>query len=194
MKIILASQSPRRLALLQAVGLDVVVRPSHIDETAKPEESAKAMTKRLCREKALACVAHIEEQALVVAADTLVEIDGEALGQPKELADAAAMIRQLSGRVHHVHTAVCVACGDLSVVQMETTAVEFRHVSEAELQIYLAHNDILDKAGAYAIQGGASHFIIGIDGKMDNVIGLPVSVTLALIDDIQSRITSEGIA
>ncbi|OIQ00189.1 MAG: septum formation protein Maf [Zetaproteobacteria bacterium CG2_30_46_52] len=195
MNIILASQSPRRLELLQNAGLSVLVRPSHIDESPLPGESATAMTLRLCQEKAKACVLAASEKGLVIAADTLVEVDGQALGQPEDLQQAKAMIRLLSGKEHHVHTAVCVSDGEITKVKMETTSVQFRDVSESEIETYVQHNDIIDKAGAYAIQGGASSFIIGIQGKLDNVIGLPVATTLELIEQVkQSKIVQANMA
>jgi septum formation protein len=185
MDIILASQSPRRLCLLQAAGFKVDVRPSFIDETARAGEDALATAERLCKLKAQACQA--QAQDIVVAADTLVAIHGEALGQPQNLADAKAMIRKLSGHQHQVHTAVCVRLGNHYQSQTVTTEVWFRDISDAEIEVYVQHNDILDKAGAYAIQGGASGFITGIQGSLDNVIGLPVAATTALIAQVKDE-------
>jgi len=192
MNIILASQSPRRLELLHNAGLSVLVRPSHIDESPLPGESATAMTLRLCQEKAKACALAASEKGLVIAADTLVEVDGLALGQPEDLHQAKAMIRLLSGKAHHVHTAVCVSNGEITKVKMETTSVQFRDISESEIEIYVQHNEILDKAGAYAIQGGASSFIIGIQGKLDNVIGLPVVTTLELMEQVKQAMSEQA--
>ena len=184
MDVILASQSPRRLFLLKAAGLTVEVRPSFIDESPLQGESAWMMTQRLCKLKAQAC--DTDGSIPVVAADTLVAIDGEALGQPRDLREAKCMIRKLSGKKHQVHTAVCVRLGEVYRTQMVTTEVSFRSISEDEIEIYVQHNDILDKAGAYAIQGGASSFITGIKGGLDNVIGLPVQTTLDLIAQVKA--------
>lgn len=184
MNIILASQSPRRLLLLVSAGYVVNVRPSHIDETALAGESTQSMTLRLCQEKALAC--KTEEKLPIIAADTLVAVNGEALGQPKDLAEAKSMIRKLAGRTHHVFTAVCVRMGDIYKSEVVTTSVCFRDITDEEIDVYLQHNDILDKAGAYAIQGGASSFITAIEGSLDNVIGLPVKQTTALIQEVKN--------
>lgn len=182
---ILASQSPRRLYLLQCAGLSVSVCPSHIDESPLAGESATAMALRLCQEKAKACTLDALEPSMVIAADTLVEVDGQALGQPEDLQQAKWMMRLLAGKTHHVHTAVCVTDGKHTQVQMETTSVMFRDISDQEIDNYVRCNEIMDKAGAYAIQGGASSFIVGIVGKLDNVIGLPVATTLDLIKQVE---------
>ncbi len=188
MNVILASQSPRRLQLLQAAGFQVDVRPSHVDETALADESAAEMTQRLCHKKALACVLEQASLLPVIAADTLVCLHDEALGQPRDLSHAKTMIQKLSGQVHEVHTAVCVRVLDVCQVKRVTTKVSFRQITDAEIDTYLLHNDILDKAGSYAIQGGASRFITAIEGDLDNVIGLPVQHTIALIHAVQAQV------
>ncbi len=182
MDIILASQSPRRLFLLQAAGYRVDVRPSHIDESGQAGESTHDMALRLCKEKAKACSIDKTLPMPVVAADTLVAIADEALGQPRDIAEARMMIKKLSGKTHRVFTAVCVRVADIYKTDVVTTSVRFRTISDAEIEVYLQHNDILDKAGAYAIQGGASSFITAIEGSLDNVIGLPVAQTIALLE------------
>jgi len=187
MEIILASQSPRRLFLLEAAGFIVDVRPSDIDESALLDESVQAMTKRLCQEKAAACDVGARKEVPVVAADTLVAVGGKALGQPKDTNEAKSMIEQLSGCQHQVFTTVCVRLNDIYKVETVTTQVVFRPIEAAEIDIYVKHNDILDKAGAYAIQGGASGFIQGIEGSLDNVIGLPVRATIALIAKVKQE-------
>jgi len=186
MEIILASRSPRRLFLLQAAGLAVEVRPSHIDETPLPQESVADTVQRLCREKALAC--QTNDHTPIIAADTLVSINGKALGQPRDLADAKQMLMQLSGQEHQVLTAVCVRLGDQIRSDFVQTRVKFRKISSQEIDTYLLHNEIMDKAGSYAIQGGAASFIDAIDGPLDNVIGLPVSTTLHMIAQMKSEL------
>lgn len=183
MNIILASQSPRRLFLLQAAGFEVQVCASNINEKAEPNESTQAMTLRLCKEKAAACVLANQSGTPIVAADTLVSVDEEALGQPQNLAEAKVMIQKLSGKQHQVYTAVCVRIGEVYKTAVVSTIVHFRKLTEQEIEIYLQNNDILDKAGAYAIQGGASSFIVAIQGCLDNVIGLPILQTKALIEE-----------
>ena len=185
MDVILASQSPRRLFLLESAGCRVEVLPSHIDESPKAGESTREMTLRLCKDKAFACAG--DGRRAVIAADTLVSIDGEALGQPKDFADAKQMIQKLSGRTHQVFTAVCVRVGEVFETDVVTTEVRFRPIADTELDTYLENNDILDKAGAYAIQGGASSFITAIEGSLDNVIGLPVQVTLGMVARVMNR-------
>lgn len=186
MKIILASQSPRRLFLLQAAGFVVDVRPSHIDESPKQGEKVQAMTSRLCLEKAKACVLQSDEKHMpVIAADTLVVLGDDVLGQPGNIAQAKVMIQKLSGKQHKVYTTVCVRLGDVYELKTLATQVVFREISDAEIDVYVQHNDILDKAGAYAIQGGASGFITSIQGSLDNVIGLPVQETIQLLEKIK---------
>ncbi len=183
MEVILASRSPRRLRLLQAAGLAVEVRPSHIDETALAGESVADTVQRLCLEKARVCAS--PGNTPVIAADTLVAIHGRALGQPRDLADAKEMLTQLSGYEHQVLTAVCVRMGEKTLHECVQTRVQFRDISSAEIDTYLQHNEILDKAGSYAIQGGAASFIEAIDGPLDNVIGLPVATTLHMIAQLK---------
>lgn len=186
--IVLASKSPRRLQLLQAAGFAVEVMPSHVDESPLPDEEVHAMVSRLCRLKAAACPV---DDRPVIAADTLVALDGEALGQPADMATAKVMVQQLSGRTHQVFTAVCIRLGNRLFDGTMTTSVRFRDISEDEIDVYLKHNEVLDKAGAYAVQAGASGFVISIDGPMDNVIGLPVALTKELLLKISGEIEGE---
>ena len=183
MELILASRSPRRLSLLQAAGLAVEVRPSHIDESPLPDESVLQMVERLSLGKAMACdaPAHVP----VIAADTLVALGDMALGQPRDLAHAKRMLLQLAGREHQVMTGVCVRMGERCLQQQVITRVRFRAVDEQEVDCYLLHNDVLDKAGAYAVQGGAASFITAITGPLDNVIGLPVRTTMDMLAAIR---------
>ncbi|MDQ6997348.1 MAG: Maf family protein [Mariprofundus sp.] len=184
MEIILASRSPRRRLLLQSAGLAVEVCPSHIDESPLPSESVQQMVERLCQAKAMACDAPADIP--VIAADTLVSIHGQALGQPTDLQHAKSMLQQLSGQEHEVFTGVCVRLNQHILFQQVRTGVRFRSLDESEIDTYLLHNDVLDKAGAYAIQAGAASFIESIDGPLDNVIGLPIRTTLHMIADIKN--------
>jgi septum formation protein len=154
-----------------------------VDEAALAGETVHDTVQRLARMKAAACP---EAQRPVIAADTLVCLDGSPLGQPRDLHEAKAMIRQLAGRRHHVYTGVCVRLGALEATGLACTDVQFRDIAEAEIDSYLAHNEVMDKAGAYAVQAGASSFITAIAGPLDNVIGLPVRQTL----DLLARITT----
>ncbi|MFQ5581798.1 MAG: Maf family protein [Mariprofundaceae bacterium] len=181
MEVILASASPRRLELLQAAGLAVEVRPSRIDETARQGESAKVQVMRLSQAKASACT---ENNVPVIAADTLVALNDKVFGQPESLVVARRMLAQLSGQTHSVYTGVCVRLGEASTSEIVRTDVRFRTISAEEIATYLAHNDVLDKAGAYAVQAGAASFIEAVDGPLDNVIGLPVQHTLKLLNHL----------
>lgn len=186
MKVILASRSPRRLALLQSAGLAVEVLPVGIDESPLPSETVEAMVNRLSHAKAAACQA--SGKIPIIAADTLVAIDNLALGQPVDMNEARAMLQQLSGRAHRVLTSVSVRLEEKYASETVTTRVRFRSLSGREIDVYLQHNDILDKAGAYAIQAGAASFIEAIDGPLDNVIGLPVCTTLNMIDQLRTEL------
>jgi len=178
MEVILASKSPRRLQLLQCAGLAVEVMPSHIDETPFANESVPDMVMRLCQEKAKACP--IMDRP-IIAADTLVSLHNEPLGQPDNLAHAKQMLQRLSGQKQSVLTAVCVRLGERILTKRVITHVQFRNLSDAELDIYLAHNDVLDKAGA-------ASFITQVDGPLDNVIGLPVSQTLNMLKKLEQSL------
>ena len=132
-------------------------------------EVVQDMTSRLCLEKAKVCVLqHDEQQIPVIAADTLVAIGDDVLGQPEDTAQAKIMIQKLSGKQHQVHTTVCVRMSDVYQLKTVTTQVSFRQISDAEIDVYVRYNDILDKAGAYAIQGGASGFITSIQGSLED--------------------------
>jgi|UPI00037CA50D septum formation protein len=179
--VVLASASPRRLQLLLAAGLAVEVLPVDTDEQALAGESVRQMVCRLAQEKALA--SPVQDRPLI-AADTMVCLHEQALGKPIDRDDARRMLRDLAGNTHHVLTAVCVRWGDLVQQAVVQTEVHFRPISDIEIEVYLAHNDVMDKAGAYALQGGAASFVDRVDGALDNVIGLPVATTLQLLDTI----------
>ncbi|MBL1353078.1 MAG: septum formation protein Maf [Zetaproteobacteria bacterium] len=183
MEVILASKSPRRLQLLQCAGLAVEVMPSHIDETPLAGESVADMVMRLCRAKAQACPV---SNRPIIAADTLVSLYGEALGQPEDLNHAKQMLQQLSGQRQSVLTAVCVRLGEQMISERVITHLTFRPLSDDEIDVYLMHNDVLDKAGAYAIQAGAASFITQVDGALDNVMGLPIQTTCQMLKQLEN--------
>jgi septum formation protein len=146
-RVILASQSPRRRELLTLIGIPHEVLPADIDEKSLPEESPAAHAERLAREKAMA-IARREPNAAVIGADTIVVIDGHILGKPRSDDEARRMLKTLSGRTHTVFTAVAVARDDLLVSAVEDVAVTFRPLAAPEIDAYLATREPMDKAGA----------------------------------------------
>jgi septum formation protein len=180
--LVLASASPRRQELLRNAGILFDVQPAHIPENPRPGEQAKDFAERLAREKALA-VAKERPRDIVLGADTVVVVDGQILGKPLDSADAARMLRMLSGREHQVITGVCVVANGQSSVADETTAVTMSEISENEIADYLATGEPMDKAGAYAIQGVASRWIPRIEGDYSNVVGLPVALVWRMLRD-----------
>jgi len=181
MHVLLASKSPRRLHLLQAAGLTVDVRPVDIDETLLPNEDVALAVQRLAQAKAHALAVG---NFPVIAADTLVALDGKPLGQPHDKKQAYQMLQALAGSRHDVFTGVCIGMNGVFVHQYVRTEVCFCELSHAQITAYLAHNEVMDKAGAYEIQGGAASFVRAVDGPLDNVIGLPVHVTLSLLKEV----------
>jgi len=181
MQVILASKSPRRLKLLQSAGLAVEVRPAHADESLLPEENGKTAVLRLAEIKAAAIT---DTHHPVIAADTLVSLNGSPMGQPANPDEAHRMLRQLAGKSHQVYTGVCVRFGEHQALNCACTHVHFFDLQDAEIEAYLDHNEVLDKAGAYEIQGGASSFVRSVDGPLDNVIGLPVRLTLSMLKEV----------
>ena len=175
MEIILASQSPRRRELLARMGLEKFqVRPARgeevMDETLPPWQ----LVERLSRQKAEEVAADAGENALVIAADTVVAVDGRVLGKPGDEAGAAEMLALLSGREHTVYTGVTVCLGGRQVTEHEATQVRFRPLTEKEIRQYIATGEPMDKAGAYGIQGYGALLVEGIEGDYFNVVGLPV--------------------
>jgi septum formation protein len=174
--LILASSSPRRHQLLASAGVEFTVVSPDIDESPLADESPVAYVERLAREKAAAVAG-----SFVLAADTTVECDGAILGKPVDDAEARAMLRSLSGRSHFVHTGVAVRRdGDTRSIAV-TTEVTFAMLSDDAIDWYLATGEPADKAGAYALQGGAARFVTAIRGSVSGVVGLPMAETMALL-------------
>jgi septum formation protein len=179
--LILASGSPRRRELLSLIGLDHDVRPSDIDETILPNEAPRAYAERLAREKARAvAVAH----AVTVGCDTIVVVDGDILGKPRDEADARRMLRLLSGRSHVVMTAVAAAYGGKIVSDVVMVHVTFRVLRDAEIDEYIRTREPMDKAGAYGIQGYGATIVDAVDGDYFAVMGLPLNRLIRLIESI----------
>jgi septum formation protein len=183
--LVLASASPRRSELLRNAGIAFTVQPAHVDERMLAGETPEEYAKRLAREKAQA-VSQQRTGETVLGADTIVVVDSEVLEKPRDQADAARMLRLLSGRSHRVITGVCVikAVSSIEDVRAATTEVWMRDLSEEEIQEYVASGEPMDKAGAYAIQGTASRWIWKIVGCYFNVVGLPVPLVYRMLQEL----------
>lgn len=179
MRVVLASRSPRRRELLLAAGVHVEVCPPEVDEAPREGEQPAVLVLRLAIEKAA-----IRRREVVVAADTAVVLDGEALGKPTDLEHAAAMLARLSGRQHEVLTGFCVRRGRERLATVVRTEVTFRTLSQAEIFGYVSTGEPLDKAGAYGIQGLGGALIDRVNGSYTNVIGLPLAEVLAAVREV----------
>src|SRR5437016_7419674 len=192
MPLVLASASPRRQELLRNAGIEFVAQPANIPEIRLSSESPKEFAERMAKEKARviwndAGSAHPLQRTqkggatIVLGADTVVIVEDEVLGKPRDGEDAARMLRLLSGRKHFVTTGVCLLSDGFEDLRSETTAVHFWELSEAEIRSYVESGEPMDKAGAYAIQGMASQWISKIEGDYNNVVGLPVDLVLRML-------------
>ncbi len=187
MRLILASNSPRRRELLQNAGFEFDVRPSGIEETRLPGESPEDFARRLARDKALDVARQSNPGSLVLGADTIVTLNGEILEKPADAADAARMLRTLSGRTHRVITGVCLVRAPETVLawRHESTSVTFKNLAADEIDSYVASGEPFDKAGGYAIQGLASRFVPRIEGCYFNVVGLPVPLVYEILKSVK---------
>ena len=194
-RIILASQSPRRRQLLVQTGLtdfEILVPQADesYDSTASPEEIVSSISRRK-GEAAQALVG--EPEALIIAADTMVFLDGLRLGKPKDEADAFAMLTALSGRTHHVCTGVTVCRGTRVETRTETTAVTFRSILDREKWAYIHTGDPIDKAGSYGVQGKAALFVSGFRGDYFNLMGLPLHLLGRMLKDFGLDLFTEEV-
>ena len=176
MKVILASASPRRQALLQQLGIEPVVQPASFDEVGGRAELAHEVALANAKGKCDAVYAEVGDELPVVAADTIVVIDNVILGKPQDEAEAQAMLTRLSGRTHQVMTGVAVRYKGQQLAKVCTTDVSFRELTAAEIAAYIATKEPLDKAGAYGIQGRGAVLVEKINGCYNNVVGLPLSL------------------
>jgi septum formation protein len=209
-RIVLASQSPRRAQLLELIGLAFDVEPADVDETYPGGEPPDEHARRLAVEKAQV-VAQRCPEALVVGSDTVVVIEGELLGKPRDEAEALAMLMRLAGREHLVHTGIAVAApptprvrGDgrapggavaiaLVAADVETVRVRFRAFDEATARAYIATGEPMDKAGAYGIQGYGATLVERIEGDYFAVMGLPIGRMLGLMQRLGWRYNFGGL-
>ena len=205
--LVLASASPRRRELLTQAGFTFQVHPAHIPEDPKPSEDPIAYVVRLAREKAETVFnqltiegapgpshlgtgegKNLDPQSItVLGADTTVTLDNQILGKPENPADAARMLRLLSGRTHRVITGVAIVTAAQTEVAAEVTAVQFLTLSDEEIVAYIATGEPMDKAGAYAIQGRAARWIPRITGDYFNVVGLPIALVSTLLQSATNR-------
>jgi septum formation protein len=186
--LVLASASPRRQELLRNAGLEFTVCPADVPEIRLKGELPTDFAVRLAREKARAIYNNkfkdsnsTRDGQVVLGADTVVVVDAHVLGKPSDEADAARMLRLLSGRRHEVTTGVCLIGEGFEDARSETTEVTFNQLSDADIEAYVRSGEPMDKAGAYAIQGIASRWIPRIDGCYFNVVGLPVSLVCRML-------------
>ncbi|MCC4117449.1 Maf family nucleotide pyrophosphatase [Aromatoleum toluclasticum] len=194
-RIYLASRSPRRRELLRQIGVhfDLLVfrgtergADADVDETPLPDENVEHYVERVALTKAQAGCRRLQWRTLpqhpVLSADTTLELDGEIIGKPADAADAAAILRRLSGRTHRVLTAVAISDGARTRSSISTSEVRFRALTDAEIRHYVASGEPMDKAGAYGIQGRAAIFIEEIRGSYTGIMGLPLYETAQLLD------------
>jgi len=186
MKLILASASPRRAQILHDAGVSFSVLSSAIDETPYPGETPAELVERLSAAKAELVAARTVGPAILLAADTVVVLDGQILGKPRSTEDARRMLEKFSGRTHAVLTGVTlIRLPDMERHQfVESTLVSFAPLSGDEISRYLATDEPYDKAGAYAIQGRAGRFIPRIEGCYFNVVGLPLARVIASLQEL----------
>ncbi len=186
-KVVLASQSPRRVELLKQMGVDCEILPTDIDESALPNETPQAYVLRLARQKALAADRLLKEksseiQALpIIAADTTVVLHGEILGKPENDADAERMLTNLAGSTHTVLTAVAIAMHGQTEVLLSNTLVTMMPLTKTQILSYIAQGEHAGKAGSYGIQGLAAAWIQEIRGSYSGVMGLPIYETACLL-------------
>ena len=184
----LASQSPRRAELLQQIGVAHQPLTVDVDESAGPSEQPSPYVERLARDKAEAGAAALTAPGVVLGADTAIELDGRILGKPADAAEARRWLEALSGRDHHVLSAVALADGRATACRVNRTRVVLRPIEPDELTAYLATGEPADKAGGYAIQGRGALFVECIEGSYSAVMGLPLCETGQLLSEFGVRV------
>ncbi len=183
-KIILASGSPRRRALLQNYGLDIEISVPEFDESSVNEKQPQNLVIELARGKNRC----IKSDKIVISADTVVTLDGKILGKPKDKNDARKMLRLLSSKTHTVFTGVCISKGDREFCFYEHTDVTFYKLSDKQIELYINTDSPYDKAGGYGIQDDMGiGFVKEVSGELSNVIGLPMASVITVIDKLQGE-------
>jgi septum formation protein len=183
MRVILASQSPRRRELLTLIGIKHEVQPADIDESLLPGELPAPHAERLARAKAHT-IAEREPGTVVIAADTIVVVDGDVLGKPADVAAAHAMLTRLGGRTHTVLTAIAVARETRTESAVESVDVTFRALTDSEISAYIATGEPMDKAGAYGIQGYGATIVERVNGDYFSVMGLGLRRLMDLLERV----------
>jgi septum formation protein len=193
--VLLASASPRRRELLASLGLRVLVMPSDIDEGEQPGIAPRALAEHYARAKADAVLARIGKNVMI-AADTVVDVDGEPFGKPSDPVHARAMLRSLSGREHLVHTAFEVVDGSTGgrLAQCSTSRVRFAPLGADEIDAYVATGESLDKAGGYGIQGRGAALVESIDGDYYTVMGFPLGLFVRALPQLGLRLPHDAAA
>ena len=183
-KLVLASASPRRKELLHQIGAVFDIYPVDMDESMLPGEGVLQHVQRLAMDKARLGFQQLsgrDDDIAVLAADTVVDIDGEVLGKPADNRQAAAFLARLSGKKHRVHTAVAIVTAEHEFTALNSSEVEFAQLTEAQINAYIETGEPMDKAGAYAIQGLAARFVVNLNGSYSGVMGLPIYETANLL-------------
>ena len=183
-KIILASRSPRRKDILEKLNFSFVIDPPDIDESPFKNESPIVYVQRISAAKADLVAQRHDQQCIVIAADTTVELNGEIFGQPRDLDEARLMIHKLSSKTHKVHTAISVRYNQEVANSVDTASVTMREVSSELLEWYIGTGESIGKAGAYAVQGHGAALVADVTGEIDTVIGLPVGLLLGMLGNL----------
>ena len=184
LKIVLASRSPRRKDILEKLNWSFVIDPPDIDESPLKDESPINYVQRISAAKADLVARRHDQQCIVIAADTTVELNGEIFGQPRDLDEARLMIQKLSGKTHNVHTAISVRHNRETANAVDTASVTMREVSSEMLEWYIGTGESIGKAGAYAVQGHGAAMVADLAGEIDTVIGLPVGLLIGMMGNL----------
>jgi septum formation protein len=187
--VVLASGSPRRRELLEQLGVTFAIASPDVDETPFAGEDPVAYVRRLAVDKSRAVAA--PDDALVIAADTTVDLGGDILAKPVDADDAKAMLRRLSARTHRVHTGVALRVGDDVRSEVVTSLVTFTPLTAASIEWYVGTGEPLDKAGAYAVQGAGGVFVQRVRGSVSNVVGLPLHTVARLAAELGRPLVGE---
>lgn len=183
-KIILASRSPRRKDILEKLNLSFVIDPPDIDESPLKNESPINYVQRISAVKADLVAQRHDQQCIVIAADTTVELNGEIFGQPRDLDEARIMIQKLSSKTHRVHTAISVRYNQEIANSVDTASVTMREVTSELLEWYIGTGESIGKAGAYAVQGHGAALVADLSGEIGTVIGLPAGLLIDMLGDL----------